>query len=546
MPNRRIFVVGATGAQGLPVCRGLVKDGAYSLRVLTRNANSSRAKQLAELGDVEFLEGTFASNEDLRNGLKGCWGAFINIDGFNCGEKTETYWTIRAYELAVETGIKFFVFGNLDYVYKKSGYDPRFRCGHYDGKGRMAEWILSQRKGNDMGVAIFTTGPYMEMTIASQTPMTPRYQDGVVLWVAPLGDGAVPHVSLDDCEHYVRWLFDHPERSDGMDLEVAINHIRYADLAAAFQKVTGKPAQYINVPMSRYIDRVPISHQPAAYNADPSDPATMTFEENFTGFWTMWAHSGGNQGVITRNYQLLDEIHPKRIRTAEEFFRREEERRRSLGIETLFEAIQKDELKSVLKLGEDNRNGRFGRYRVRALTRNLESPRAKLISDLPNVTLVRGSQDNQEDLHNLFRGAHGAWVNLDGFTLGEKDELFYGFRAYEIARSERVQHYVWANIEYALENAGFDERFHCGHMDSKGRVGKFILSLGQDGMKSTLFSTGPYMDMLIGGLLVPREQPDGTFAWVNPARKSLDLLRIIGLVHGVSFHTTLHKVEYIR
>ncbi|KAH6696951.1 NmrA-like family protein [Plectosphaerella plurivora] len=359
MPAPRIFVIGATGAQGLPVCRGLAKDGAYSLRVLTRDANSARAKELASHGDVEFVEGTFANEDDLRKGFTGCWGAFVNIDGFNCGEKTETYWTIRAYELAVEIGIKHFVFGNLDYVYKKSGYKPEFRTGHYDGKGRMAEWMLHQRKSNNMPVSIFTTGPYIEMAVSSKTIMTPSVQNGIVTWMVPLGDGAVPHVALDDCEHYVRWIFDHPERSDGMDLEVAIDHIPYADLAAAFQKVTGKQAQYINVPAQVYFDHIPIADQPAGYNADPSDPSTMTLRQNFTGFWTMWANSGGNKGVIKRDYKLLDEIHPNRIKTAEEFFRREVERRQSLGLETLFESIEKGGLASILKLGEDNRHGKL-------------------------------------------------------------------------------------------------------------------------------------------------------------------------------------------
>ncbi|OJJ78045.1 hypothetical protein ASPBRDRAFT_167476 [Aspergillus brasiliensis CBS 101740] len=164
-----------------------------------------------------------------------------------------------------------------------------------------------------------------------------------------------------------------------------------------------------------------------------------------------------------------------------------------------------------------------GRYGVRVLTRNPNSARARKLAGLPNVTLLEGAQDNQQDLHNLFRGVYGAWVNTDGFTLGEKDELFYGFRAYEIARSERVQHYVWANIEYAMDAANFDEKYYCGHMESKGRVGKFILAQGQDGMKSTLFSTGPYMDMLMDGMFVPVEQPDGSFVWINPARGDVKL-----------------------
>ena len=62
----------------------------------------------------------------------------MNIDGFNSGEKTEIYWGMRCYEIAIESGVGFFVWANLDYVYKKSGYDAKFRTGHYDGKGRWA------------------------------------------------------------------------------------------------------------------------------------------------------------------------------------------------------------------------------------------------------------------------------------------------------------------------------------------------------------------------------------------------------------------------
>lgn len=360
MSNRRIFVIGATGAQGIPVCRGMAKNWGYSLRVLTRDSKSARAQELAKLGDVEFIEGSFANEANLRRGYQGCWGAFINIDGFNSGEKTETYWTIRAYELAIEMGIKFFVFGNLDYVYKKSGYDAKFRTGHYDGKGRLAEWMLQQRKDNNMGVAIFTTGPYIEMAISAKTIFTPSVEDGIITWKVPLGNGAVPFVALDDCEYYVRWLFDHPERSDGMDLQVAIDHITFSDLAVAFQKVTGTPAQFIDVPEDVFFKNFPVPDDaPAGYNADPKDPATMSFKDNFRGFMTMWRHSGENKGVIQRDYKLLDEIHPGRLRTAEEFLRRSDLASKSAGRGGLFQTMRDGTLPLALKLSEDNRKGRI-------------------------------------------------------------------------------------------------------------------------------------------------------------------------------------------
>lgn len=131
----KIFMIGATGAQGLPVARALVADGKYAVRFLTRDATSARAKSLLQLGGISALEGTFTDEAVLREGFRECDGAFVNIDGFNTGEKTEMYWAMRTYEIAIEEGVKFFVYGNLDYGLKKAGYDSKYRVGHYDGKG---------------------------------------------------------------------------------------------------------------------------------------------------------------------------------------------------------------------------------------------------------------------------------------------------------------------------------------------------------------------------------------------------------------------------
>ncbi|CEJ82701.1 Putative NmrA family protein [[Torrubiella] hemipterigena] len=358
-----VFVVGATGAQGIPVVRGLVKDGAYAVRFLTRDATSARSKQLLDLPNVEAREGSFANEDTLRQGLRGTQYAFINIDGFNAGEKTEMFWAIRAYELALEEGIRFFVYGNLDYGYKLSGYEAKFRCGHYDGKGRIGDWVLQQNKdaaaSKRMGAALFTTGPYIAMAVGGRTPMAPTVEDGVVTWRVPLGEGAVPHVSLEDCEYYVRWLFDHQERANGLNLAVAIEHVHYRDLAAAFEKVTGHPARYIDTPLEEYWTSGPLGtgQGPAGYNANTDDAATMNIRDNFTGFWNLWKHSGSNTGIVQRDYALLDEIFTGRAKTAEEWFQREEEASKAQGLPGLWERV--NNLKPVLKVAEDGRKGRI-------------------------------------------------------------------------------------------------------------------------------------------------------------------------------------------
>ncbi len=58
-------------------------------------------------------------------------------------------------------------------------------------------------------------------------------------------------------------------------------------------------------------------------------------------------------------FALLDEIHPARIRSAEDWIRREEERALRTGGETLWERVQPETLpkRTILKLSEDHRRG---------------------------------------------------------------------------------------------------------------------------------------------------------------------------------------------
>ncbi|KAK0646893.1 hypothetical protein B0T16DRAFT_329806 [Cercophora newfieldiana] len=374
MSKPTIFIIGGTGAQGIPVIRGLVQDNAYAVRVLTRDPTSARAQQLAALSpNVHLLRGTFTSDSDLRAGLTGAWGAYINIDGFACGEALETFFTIRCYELAVERGVRFYVHGNIDFYYKLSGYNPAYRCGHGDAKGRMWEWISAQgaadrraRGDAHMRVAALTTGPYMDMALSAATPMSPTIEDTgeeVLTWRLPLtGDGAVAHSSLDDCAYYARWLFDHHAEVDGMNLEAGIDHVHYRDVARAFEKVTGRRARYVDVDFETYFSpgggMGEMAGEPTGYMVKRGGLGVMTVRENFTGWWNSWRASGGNRGLVKRDYALLDEIYPGRTRDVEEFFGKEAEKAEREGRGTLWDVVTSG--RAVLKSGEDGRHGGVG------------------------------------------------------------------------------------------------------------------------------------------------------------------------------------------
>ena len=164
----------------------------------------------------------------------------------------------------------------------------------------------------------------MEQLHESKSP-SPS-EDGTYLIRMPLGDGAVPQICLDDIPKYVDWLLSHPEESKGMELKVATAHETGDEVAAAFTTVTGKPAKYVDIPISAYLNALagsmPDGTETKVGFKSGNVPLNQSFGTNFSAWWQLYRNSKGNRGVITRNYDLLDRILPDRIRSTEEWMRK--------------------------------------------------------------------------------------------------------------------------------------------------------------------------------------------------------------------------------
>jgi hypothetical protein len=120
--------------------------------------------------------------------LENCYGVFVNTDSFTIGEQAEVFAGMRIFELAKQVGtLKHYVYSSLEYITKKSNYNPIYHCIHYDGKGRVAEWMQQQPSDkNGMVWSIVTTGPYMEQLHGGN--YLPQIQDdGTRVFIAPLG-----------------------------------------------------------------------------------------------------------------------------------------------------------------------------------------------------------------------------------------------------------------------------------------------------------------------------------------------------------------------
>jgi hypothetical protein len=134
-----ILFIGGTGAQGARVVQPAL--GIRQVRYQDPDSPHQvlQAQELAALPNVRLLAAPDSYTvESLTQAFESVELAFVNTDDFAVGEQAETYWSIRMFELATRAGVKHFVYSSLDAVYKKSGYDPKYYVGHYEGKSRVA------------------------------------------------------------------------------------------------------------------------------------------------------------------------------------------------------------------------------------------------------------------------------------------------------------------------------------------------------------------------------------------------------------------------
>ena len=134
--TKTILIIGGTGAQGSTVVRFLSATGSYELRCITRDTSSPHAQEISKLPHVSLVSGGY-DDQSLQKAFEGVEYVWVNTNGFALGEQAETFWGIRIFQMSVRAGVKHLVYSGLDSVYRKGGYDPKFRVGHYEGKARV-------------------------------------------------------------------------------------------------------------------------------------------------------------------------------------------------------------------------------------------------------------------------------------------------------------------------------------------------------------------------------------------------------------------------
>ncbi|KAI0373524.1 nmrA-family protein [Pilatotrama ljubarskyi] len=163
-------------------------------------------------------------------------------------------------------------------------------------------------------------------------------------------------------------------------------------------------------------------------------------------------------------------------------------------------------------------------YVVRALTRDTKSKRAQALAE-DGVEIVKGTTDDLETVLAALKGAYGAFVNTDSFTLGEQKEIYAGIRIYELAKQVKtLKHYVWSSLDNVTKKSDYNPIYYAEHYAGKSRVADFMKAqesiVSENNMSWSVLTTGPYMDMQKMDFFAPiRVRPDGTHVFATPIGK---------------------------
>jgi len=258
MEDRKIItVVGATGAQGSGLVRAILNDagGGFSVRALTRNPGSDKAKELAKLG-AEVVPADVGDEESLRRAFRGAYGAFcVTFFWEHFSPEKELEHAGAMAHAAKDAGLRHVIWSSLEdtrrWVPLEDSRMPtlmgKYKVPHLDAKGE-ADHIFT-----DLGlpVTILLTSFYWENLI--HFGMGPRRgADGKLAITFPMGDKKMPGIAAEDIGKCAYGIFRTGREFIGKTVGVAGEHLTGAQMADALTKALGEDVRYNDIPPEAY------------------------------------------------------------------------------------------------------------------------------------------------------------------------------------------------------------------------------------------------------------------------------------------------------
>ena len=252
-----IAVVGATGMQGGGLVRAILADpnSGMTVRALTRDVNSDKAKELARLG-ADVMAVDVHDVESLKRAFAGAVGAFcVTFFWAHFSPEKEFAEAEAMARAAKSAGVQHVIWSTLEdtrrWVPLSDNRMPtllgKYKVPHFDAKGE-ADQVFRQ-----LGVptTFLLTSFYWDNLI--HFGMGPKKgSDGMLALTFPMGEARLPGIAAEDIGKCALGLLKQRDTYLGKTVGIAGEHLTGLQMAAALTKSLGQEVNYNAVPPEVY------------------------------------------------------------------------------------------------------------------------------------------------------------------------------------------------------------------------------------------------------------------------------------------------------
>ena len=258
MFQKKIIVVfGATGAQGGGLAKAILNDknSEFSVRAVTRDVNSDKAKELANLG-AEVVAGDVDDIESLKKTLEGAYGAyFVTFFWAHFSPEKEMAEAKNMALTAKNAGLKHVIWSTLEDVRKYVPLEDnslptlhgKYKVPHFDGKGESDQFFI------DAGVPVtFLLASYYWENLIYFGMGPKRGEDGKLSITFPMGNKKMAGIAAGDIGKCAYGIFKKGETLMGKRIGIAGDQLTCTEMAGAISKAIGEEVSYNEVTPDQY------------------------------------------------------------------------------------------------------------------------------------------------------------------------------------------------------------------------------------------------------------------------------------------------------
>ena len=255
--RKTIAVIGATGAQGGGLVRAILRDseGEFRARAITRDPNSEKARELAQLG-AEVVAADVDDEGSLRRAFERAHGAYcVTFFWDHFSPEKETAEAAAMARAAKVAGLRHVIWSTLEDTRKWVPLSDdrlptlrrKYKVPHFDGKGESDRFFIESDVPSTLLLTSFYWDNFIHFGMGPQ-----KGPDGRMAITFPMGDKALPGIAAEDIGACAYGIFRRGSEFAGKMVGIAGEHLTGTQMAESFSRALGVQVAYNDVPQEVY------------------------------------------------------------------------------------------------------------------------------------------------------------------------------------------------------------------------------------------------------------------------------------------------------